>query len=469
MSLPDPVDQLDDSFYQVLSGGEPMGAPLPVEQLMALDQPIETEGEAALVAYDARREAAADLLEKGRDLRAYVRFVEAHAILEGPKGLHAGLHLLDAVVRAHWDAIHPAPPGDPAAINARRRAFAPLREPKLASWFDRLVLFDAGGFERAVTIRHAWLLPESQPATRGRRPAREGETVYDAASFTALVARAEAAEAVSSVHAALTASAAILKGMQAFFAAMPDYDSLRFAALAAELEVYAAILAPFATITAAAAETADATAEGDASTAAASPTSAPAGPALGVPTSRADALALFDAVIAFYAETSRSSPVALALVKLRSLEAASFAEWLRELEPESPDDVRLWLGNVELAEAPEAPATGGPDLDALTAAVAVLAAHEGAMAVAPEEIAAVQAALAALQPAATPAPPVIRDRAAVRQALQRLATYYRHAEPSNPASLCFERLIDLVDRSFLDILKRVAPKGLNSAALRLAG
>lgn len=469
MDHPEPADPLDASLYRPLFGAEPMGAPPRAEQLMALDMPVEGTGEAALPAYEAQREAAGTLLETCRDLRALVRFVEAHAILEGPRGLHAGLHLLDSVVRAHWEALHPGPPDDPAAVNARRRAFAPLREPKLASWFDRLALFDAGGFERVVTIRHAWLMPESQPATRGRRPAREGEPIYDTASLAALVARAEAGPAVAAVHGALVASAAILKGLQAFFAATPDYDSLRFAALVGELEVYATILAPFASPGDAAASVA-ATAGGAAAATDAAPAAPPAAaaPMAGLPASRAEALALFDAVIAFYTEHSRSSPVALALVKIRRLEAASFAQWLTELDPDSPEDVRLRIGDVDL-DAAEVAVAPAPDLSALTAAVAALSANEAVRAAAHAEMAALEAALGALGGPGGAAAPVIRDRAEVRQALQRLAAYYRQAEPSNPASLCFDRLIELVDRSFLDIVKRVAPTGLSSAALKLAG
>lgn len=40
------------------------------------------------------------------------------------------------------------------------RGCAPLRDRRNAASVDRIVLFDAGGFESAVIFRHAWLATE---------------------------------------------------------------------------------------------------------------------------------------------------------------------------------------------------------------------------------------------------------------------------------------------------------------------
>lgn len=470
---PTPAAPFDAALYAPLGGGSPMGAALPPETLAALDVAIDADADSARAALDERRERALAGLGRSRDLRVYARLAEAQARLEGPGGLHAGLHLLAAAMRGFWDGMHPGPAGDEEADNARRRAFTPFRARDLIASYEKLTLFDAGGFERRITLRAFWHTADLHAKTRRRQPAAD-ETVHAPEAMAALVARAQARDAVAATHFALSASAAALREIEAFLTAQPAFDTLRFTALTTELDLFAGALAPFAAE--AAAEAPPAAAEADEVGAAGPAAPAARGPG-GPLADRAEAAALRDALLAWFAADNPSNPVALALLKLRDLEGASFGAWMTALDPENAEEVALRIADVDpgrlaaFAPPPPAPTPDSAALAAIEAAAAALAAHDSVREAAGAEIAALTAAVAAARDAAErarPAPPLVRDRAAARQALQRLAAFHKASEPSSPAGLVFEKLVDLVDRGFMDILSRVAPRGPRSSAVKIA-
>ncbi len=476
-AAPAPADPFDAALYAPLPGAAPMGEALAAEVLAALEVPIAANADGARAALEERREQALSALGRTRDLRVYARLAEAQARLEGPRGLHAGLHLLVAVVRGFWDGMHPGPAGDEDADNARRRAFTPFRARDLIAGYEGLTLFDAGGFERRITLRAFWHTADLHGRTRRRQPAAD-DTVHAPGAMAALVARAEAREAVAAAHLAFAASAALLRELEAMLVARPAFDTLRFTgptALAPELELFAEALAPFAAAPEAAAAAPEAADD--------APPEGPAGPtpsrgaAIGAIADRAAAAALRDALLAWFAAENPSNPVALALLKLRDLEGASFGAWMTALDPENAEEVSLRIADVDpvrlagFAAAAPPPAPDPGPLAAIEAAAAALVAHQAAREVAEAEIAALAAAVEAARDAAAharPAPPVVADRAAARQALQRLAAFHKATEPSSPAGLVFDRLVDLVDRKFMDILSRVAPRGPRSSAVKIA-
>jgi hypothetical protein len=189
---PAPAEPFDAALYALLGGASPMGAALAAEILAALDVPIAADTDGARAALEERREQAVAALGRCRDLRLYARLAEAQARLEGPKGLHAGLHLLAGAVRDFWDEMHPGPAGEEDADNARRRAFTPFRARDLIAGYEKLTLFDAGGFQRRITLRAFGHTADLRLRTRRRQPAA-GETVYPPAVIEALVVRAQAA------------------------------------------------------------------------------------------------------------------------------------------------------------------------------------------------------------------------------------------------------------------------------------
>ena len=192
--------------------------------------------------------------------------------------------------------------------------------------------------------------------------------------------------------------------------------------------------------------------------------------------------ALLDAVIGYYAAEERSSPIPLVLLKIREMMGATFTDWLAAVAAGGSENAALAIDGINLAQldelppgksGAEAPPETHPSIAALDKALAALSANEAAVAGAAQEIEMLVAAVAEARVAITAGPDArarpanaIRDRAAVREALQRLTLYYRSAEPSSPMSVCFERIIHLVDRPFLDIVRELAPDG-KQAALRL--
>lgn len=61
---------------------------------------------------------------------------------------------------------------------------------------------------------------------------------------------------------------------------------------------------------------------------------------------------------------------------------------------------------------------------------------------------------------ATAAGDVINSRADVAATLARLCEYYARQEPASPVPLLLGRAITLIDKSFVDLMKDLAPEGL---------
>ena len=493
-----PAAPLDAALYEPLGGAEPMGKPLSDEAAMELGLALPEDSAEAMNALSERRERILELLGKHRDLRLYVRLFETETRLRGVPGFHAALHLLHAVLTRHWETLHPAPPEGDARI-ARMTAFGVLRQKRLIWRLDETVLFDAGGFDREIALRAFYLSTERHVKTR-RFPPKDDETVYPVEGLKGIIARADKGAAVAEAHAALVASAALLRELGRFLSNCEGYESIRFDDLAKDVDIFVDALEPFLPDDAAPAEEAagapsdGAPAEG---AAAAAPTAQP-----GQIATRAEAIALLDAILLYYAEEGRSSPIALALLKLRGMMDWTFDQWMDEVASDWPDKVALRFYGTDTAdftvealagEAGDAPAdeahAGGPPealteaLDALESALASLREADGVAEAAGDALETAAAAAAAAREAAahfpaaasaapSPARPLdagsIRSSADVKAALKRLAVFFRTAEPSSPAYLCFEKVAELVDRGFLDILRRVAPNGVGSAALILA-
>ncbi len=63
--------------------------------------------------------------------------------------------------------------------------------------------------------------------------------------------------------------------------------------------------------------------------------------------------------------------------------------------------------------------------------------------------------------AASPAPGEIRSREDVRRALRRIDDYLQRNEPSNPAALFVRRAESMLDKSFMDIIRDLAPDAIS--------
>jgi hypothetical protein len=559
--LPAPEEPLDPDLLKPLGGAEPMGPPLDDAEIMPLElavpkgDPADRDTfnyDAAVGGYAQRRDAAAELLERTRDLRLYVRLAEALAWTDGPKAFHGALAGLAHMVRGHWEDIHPGPADDPAAQSLRVRAFTPLRNRLLANAFEPTVVFDAKERDGEITLRMIYHAAGRHDVTRLRRTA-SGETVYPADGMHGLVARVGAGPALAALRDAMLGAAGALRDLQAFFAEQEGFDTLRFAGdgrrrgLIDELEDFAAALAAFVPEEAAAAA-APAGAEGEAPAEGGEAAPAAAAPSPQPPTdlpTRADALALLDDVLRYFARSARSSPIALALIKIRQMENATFYQWLEETVQEGRDWAQLPIWNADASlldryaeeaseggegEAGEAAAPSGGraghlgaieetshqlrslmwDVDSLVAAFdrtrQDLESHAAALAEARDRLSAgeadvalpeapeapsapsldptvfrdiadrlqaAQEALAAEPAAAAPARAGaprgrVADRNGVRAALLSLGRHWRATEPSSPAALALEKLAEMVDLAFIDVVRHVAADDVSRPALRLA-
>lgn len=460
----------DADLARPLSGATPMGPALEDWEFAPLDAPPpgpDAPDDGGPRTWLERRDYVLERLERSRDIRLYARLAEAEAHLGGPTSFRDALALLDVVVREHWEELHPKPADDRRARNARRRAFPPVYAREVVGALERAVVFDAGGFDGPMSIRAFYLATEKHLATR-KRPPREDEVVLSADRLRGLIAGADAGKKVSEAHAALVDISKSMRSLEKTLTAIPEYETLRFEPTAAEIMVFAAALEPFlpasAPPPAAAAETVE-----DPQVALKASQSGAQGSAAGSPRSRAEAMALVDAVLRYYAREAPSSPVPLVLLKLRQMGEASFTAWLAEAAPGGWEEAALPLASVDAealtAYAEDAPAAADDPRVSLLEALDAVEAAAGELDIS-GPLAAARAAVERLTPQAA-ATPGIRDRAAVSDALRRLAAYFKSAEPSSPASLCIERAIDLVDRGFLDTVKALSPQGGGAAALRL--
>lgn len=470
--------------------------------------------------FRAARTLCMELLERSRDIRVLVRLVQAEANTAGAPGLHAALHLLDAWLRKDWEALHPGPADDRLARRERAQAFAPLTSPALAAAVESVRLFKGAGLDGDISLRDFLL-------ASGRRTAAAGEVARPPEGLAEVIARAKAEETVIAAAKALSASSALLRAIETTLKGAPEFPAPRFDRLVQAVDQLANAVKPFAVAPGAAAEEGEAGDEGEAAAAPAA-ASAP----IGALTSREAALALLDEVIAYYAVSARSSPLPLALLKLRGMHAASYPEWVAALAADGPDYAALTMSGVDPAEldafVPEEGAAGAETpswaspLAAAKAALAALAAAapapaesaaaaesaggqgeadgegeaggaegeaaeagDGAEAAAAPEagsspgatgLAALTEALEGIEAAlrALPAPPAtrpagrIRDRAGVKAALTQIAAYFSAAEPANPIAICLTRANGLVEMNFMDTLTELAPKGGDTLSLSIA-
>lgn len=183
------------------------------------------------------------LAVRSKDLQIAVWLVEAWMRQHGFDGLRQGLRMLDALLRAYWDELHPrieaddvAPDDDDPDVDARLAPLEWLNESLGASLRVHIVLVsvDAGkpmpvslaDWER-MTIRE--MAPEL-PAGRNAAPADVGLT------------RADVVDGVAHLQAELLWTETAVKDCQAALGAIAAFLRERLAGLAPNLGKLAAIL-----------------------------------------------------------------------------------------------------------------------------------------------------------------------------------------------------------------------------------
>ena len=105
-----------DSLLQPIPGDKPAGEPLSDTLRMELDanrrEPIPGDDTTSHWKADwpkVLRVTSESLTEKGKDIHAAARLVEAATKVHGAAGLRDGLRFLQRMVDECWDRIHPVP------------------------------------------------------------------------------------------------------------------------------------------------------------------------------------------------------------------------------------------------------------------------------------------------------------------------------------------------------------------------
>lgn len=415
---------LAETLYQPISADEPCGSLLedyeftPME-LACKTKPARYSGDKEIEPavppnYPGARDIAVGLLSKTRDLRLLARLGEIEANVNGPVGLYAALHLLHHYVSEHWSEVHPATGEE--LLSRRERALSPIRDQKkIGRAFEKWTVFEGVGLAGPITLRQLLI------AAGARRPL-SSEQPFEVSWLNDLVLESNAAKPVLWARYGLLAAADVTAELSAQIKAH-EPSARQFSGLEEVLREQAQSLKAFCDpIETATEETqpVDALSEAEDAPEQAA-VSAPV-PQQGALATRDEANTLLDDVITYYAKEARSSPIPLVLLKVREKLDVSFSEWRTILAGSGTDEVMLEIESVDASQLDTFRENAGS---------------------------------------------VINDRRSVAQALDQLAAYYERTEPTNPASLIFKKTKSLVETSFLDTLRELAPKGEGVVALRL--
>jgi predicted component of type VI protein secretion system len=338
----------------------------------------------------------------------------------------------------------------------------------------------------------------------GKVSARDGEIPFDETSLSELVAAANSQEVIKQTGDALKASAELAASLGKRFAELLERP-IAMGALVSELNELAEQCAKYSGVAGSAPPT---DAEGPFSPSdgnAVAPDASSPVPvqtqAIGAVNSDEEANSLLEEVLAYYASSAPSSPVALILLQVHELRNASFLDWVKATGKGGPDNAALDLDGIDvtrLAEfggdapaQPEGPDTSSIDSDLFNryddVRKALKMLRQAAEKETPEGeepkpldfepiserieslIVTIDTARELLTSQPTPvarAPVVtgrIKSRRDVKEALESLAMYHQTLDPASPVQTILRRTKSLVDMEYMDILSELSPKGGNLA------
>lgn len=466
MKALDPASPLPASLYEPVSAASPTGAALERYEFVNFDAArIGTPANDSVKGKEIKgtppdfkhaRFMAMELLEKTRDLRLLAGLVEVEANINGARGLHAAVHLLSHYVEEYWDELHPLVETEGEGM--RRRALMPLVDSKpTVLGLENAEIFRGLGLDGAFSM-----LTFLQAA--GARHVPEEQIGWSRDAVADAIKRGGADGRVAESHDALSASLELCTQLEIVLAKKFERP-LKLEKLRKALSSQAEVLASFAAADRPAAEDPEVDAH-------ANPPSPVHGDANVVMTAK-QAKDLTDAVLRYYARNARSSPVPLVLLRIKSLSTSTFAEWRMAAAPKGEDGAALEIGDVDPAQLADYAADDAGEFGAAFAErfnrlrrIVVESGADGA-----EEalttLDEMAKDLANLRPISLKGRPVVSDRAEVSQALESLAIYYESNEPSSPAAPLLRRAKKLVNSSFIDTIRELAPDGGDSVALTL--
>lgn len=329
---------LVDQWLEPLAGDEPCGKDLEYDNaFLALQQAAQGKPESQFDAgeppdWRTVRDAAQELFDSTRDLRIAVLWVRAQLNLEGLATLPAGLRLIHGLLDRFWDTLHPLPDPDDNDPYARANALAvlPASDGMLGDLRQALVCSVRGGGDLRLRMVEIAL---------GHMQARPEEPTLTRDQITQMLASAiEQRPELRTLPEAVTAG---LKELQALFgerfdtSSAPDLKPLR--SLVFELQG----LVPAPPAEPDAQEDADA---GDGAAPGGGEGGGAGTRAILAVRSREEAVRAIDLVCEYLSRAEPTNPAQMLLKRARRLIDHDFLQLIKELAPDSLNEVARLMG-----------------------------------------------------------------------------------------------------------------------------
>lgn len=291
---------------------------------------------------DVRRQAL-ELLQRTHDLRVAMHLVRALLALHALPGFADGVRLIERLLDAHWDSVHPAlDPEDDKDPTLRINSLA--------------MLGDATTVLRDIKDAPFIHLPVLGPLSvrmlelaSGELPAAKGQVVITQQSINAALRDVPLPEMVAAASAVTQAHDSVVNIEVLLVRQVGSARTLNLDALARQLRRMRDLLAgyvPQPEESDAMPDTSPDAASGPA-TAGADPRAA--APVSGEITSRADVVRMLDKILTYYQRNEPSSPVPMLIERAKRLAPKNFFEIMEELAPESVTQLKMLRGPQEAA------------------------------------------------------------------------------------------------------------------------
>lgn len=280
-----------------------------------------------------------DLLSRTRDLRAAVTLVRSLLSLHGLPGLADGVQLIQQMVSARWDSIHPQlDPDDDFDPMLRVNSLATLVDGAtvLRELRDTVVLHLPG--LGPLSIRTLEL-------ASGELAAPDGQTAVSLAMLEAGLRDADPEAVQVALEAATAAHDHVVELELELVRRIGSSQTLNLDPLVRNLRRIRDFVGKQSATDAAVVEN-EINADGDGVAEAGTARRAPAAGISGEVESRADVVRMLDKILAYYARSEPSSPVPMLLERAKRLAPKTFFEILEDLAPDSLQQVELIRGRL---------------------------------------------------------------------------------------------------------------------------
>lgn len=298
-------------------------------------------------------DAAADLLQRGKELRVAIHLAHALLRLQGFRGLRDGLRIVERLLTDFWDGLYPAldPDEDNPAI-ARMNLLRELCSGAAGRESLAGQMSGESAFVKAVrgtplcnSRRLGSFTWRDVQRASGELPPAEGAAAPEMALIDGAIRETDPEAMAAQVEALEEACAAIASMDRFLNEKLGGGNTSRIADLGVLL---GQIRNRLRTALSAAAAPAPATAPGAAGVPPQPAGSAPpAGPGLGPITSAEDVIRVLDAICAWYEAHEKSSPVPYLLKRAKRLVGQDFMTIVRDVARTAEDQVKELFGTRE--------------------------------------------------------------------------------------------------------------------------